>query len=231
MKKDLLKDLLMYDSSAEGGYISLDEYAKKMPESQKFIYYAASDSAKRAARLPQTEPVREAGFDILYMTEDVDEFVVQILGEYEGKRFCNVSSDDPGLETDSQKADAEKLGEENKELLAFVRDSLGGEVEDVRISHKLRTQPVCLGTEGDITLEVERYFNSLPMAEGKPVKARKILELNGNHPAFEALKKAYAEDKDRAAKLSKILYAQSELIAGVEIEDPTAYADLVCSLF
>ena len=231
MKKDQLKDLLVYESSAGEGYISLDEYAKKMPESQKSIYYAASDSSERASKLPQAEQVRDAGFDILYMTEDVDEFVVQMLGEYEGKKFCNISADDLGLETETQKADTDRKNEENKELLDFVKQSVGDDIEDVRLSHKLKTAPVCLSTEGEVTLEVERYFNSLPMAEGKPIKAKKILEINGEHPAFAALQKAYAEDRDRAASMSRVLFAQAKLIAGLKIDDPAGYAEAVCSLF
>lgn len=231
MKKDQLKDLLVYEGSHGEGYVSLDEYAKMMPESQKYIYYAAGESAQRASKLPQSEQVLDAGFNLLYMTEDVDEFVVQLLGEYEGKKFCNVSSDDLGLETDVQKADTERKEEENRELLDFVRDSLDGQVESVKLSHKLKSHPVCLTTEGEITLEVEKYFNSLPMQAQQPIKAKKVLELNGGHPAFEALKKAYAEDKEKAKAMSKILLGQAKLIAGLPLDDPSAYAELVCGLF
>jgi len=231
MKKDQLKDLLVYEGSHGEGYISLDEYAKKMPESQKYIYYAAGENSKLASRLPQTEQVLDAGFSLLYMTEDVDEFVVQLLGEYEGKKFCNVSVDDLGLETDAQKADTERKEEENRELLDFVKESLDGQVESVKLSHKLKSHPVCLTTEGDITLEVEKYFKSLPMAAEKPLTAKKVLELNGEHPAFEALKKTYGEDKEKAAAMSKILLGQAKLIAGLQLEDPSAYAELVCTLF
>lgn len=165
------------------------------------------------------------------MTADVDEFVVQILGEYEGKKFCNVSSDELGLETDAQREETDKKAEENRELLDFVKETLGDEVEKVTLSHKLRTAPVCLSTEGDITLEVEKYFSSLPMAQAQPVKAKKVLELNGEHEAFAALAKAYAEDRERAGKMAKILLAQAKLIAGLTLEDPAAYAEQVCSLF
>ena len=165
------------------------------------------------------------------MTEDVDEFVVQLLGEYEGKKFCNVSSDDLGLETDVQKADTERKEEENRALLDFVKESLDGQVESVRLSHKLKSHPVCLTTEGDITLEVEKYFNSLPMAAQQPVKAKKVLELNGEHPAFEALKKSYDENKDKAKTMSRILLGQAKLIAGLQLDDPSSYAELVCTLF
>ncbi len=232
MKKDQLQDLLVYAGSHGDGYISLDEYTKKMPESQKYIYYASAGSTAMASKLPQAEQVLEAGFDLLYMTQDVDEFVVQILGEYNGKHFCNISSDDLGLETDIQKEDLQRQEEENKELLDFVKSSLDGQVESVRLSHKLKTHPVCLTTEGEVTIEVEKYFNSLPMAAGAaPVKARKVLELNGAHPAFQALKAAYGQDKDKAAKMARILMAQAKLIAGLPLDDPSQYAELVCSLF
>ena len=231
MKKDFLQDLLVFPHSFGDGLMSLGQYVEKMPESQKSIYYAAADSVSRAAALPQTEQVRDAGFGLLYMTDDVDEFVVQILGSYKEKKFCNVSADDLGLETDLQKADTEKKAEENKDLLAFVKETLDGEVTDVRLSHKLKSHPVCLTTEGEITLEVEKYFRSLPGANTENLKAQKVLELNGDHPAFAALQKAFTEDKDRAAKLSRILLAQAKLIADIPLDDPSAYAELVCGLF
>ena len=231
MKKDLLKDLLVYENSFGDGLMSLDEYTKKMPDSQKMIYYAAAENAKRAAALPQTEQVRDAGFGILYMTDDADDFVLRLLDGYNDKKFCNVSADDLGLETDLEKADTEKKAEENKDLLDFVKETLAGEVTDVRLSHKLKTHPVCLTTEGEITLEVEKYFESLPGAETENLKAKKVLELNGSHPAFAALQKDYGEDSERAKRLAKILLAQAKLIAGLSLDDPAGYAELVCQLF
>ena len=231
MKKDLLKDLLVYQNSAGEDLMSLEEYAKAMPESQKVIYYAAAASAKLAASLPQTEQVRDAGYAILYMTDEADDFVLKLLDGWDGKRFCNVSVDDLGLETDLEKADTEKKAEENRELLDFVKETLSGQVEDVRLSHKLKTHPVCLTTEGEITLEVEKYFESLPGANTENLKAKKVLELNGGHSAFAALQKAYAEDTGKASALSKILLAQARLIAGLSLDDPAGYAELVCALF
>ena len=231
MRKELLKDLLVYPGSHGEGLISLEEYAKKMPEGQKNIYYAAAENVSRAEKLPQTELVRNAGYGLLYMTEDVDEFVVQILGSYEDKPFCNVSSDDLGLETDLQKADTQRIEDENREMLDFIKDSLDGQVVAVRISHKLVSHPVCLTTEGEITLEVEKYFRSLPGANVENIQAQKVLELNGGHAAFAALQKAYGEDRDKAAKMAKILLAQAKLIAGLPINDPNEYTELVCGLF
>ena len=231
MKKDQLKDLLVYRNSFGEELMSLDEYTEKMPEAQKMIYYAAAETVQRAAALPQTEQVRDAGFGLIYMTDDVDEFVVQVLDEYNGKKFCNVSSDDLELETDLEKADTERKQEENKELLDFLKESLSDEVVAVRLSHKLKTAPVCLTTEGEITLEVEKYFRSLPGANTDNLKAQKVLELNGEHAAFAALQSAYTENKEKAAKLAKILLAQAKLIADIPLEDPSAYAELVCGLF
>ena len=231
MKKDLLKDLLVYENSFGEELMSLEEYVGKMPESQKVIYYAAADSAKRAAALPQTEQVRDAGFGLLYMTDEADDFVLRILDGYNEKKFCNVSVDDLGLETDLEKADTEKKAEENKALLDFVKETLGEQVADVRLSHKLKSHPVFLSTEGEITLEVERYFQSLPGANTENLKAKRVLELNGSHPAFAALQAAFASDKERAAVLSKVLLAQAKLIAGVPLDDPSGYAELVCGLF
>ena len=231
MKKDFLSELLVFRSSFDDKLMSLKEYTDKMPESQKAIYYAAAETVERAAALPQTEQVRDAGFGLLYLTDDVDEFVVQILGTWAEKRFCNVSADDLGLETDLEKADTEKKAEENKELLTFMKETLGEEVTDVRLSHKLKTHPVCLTTEGEITLEVEKYFRSLPGADTTNLKAKKVLELNGAHPAFAALQKAFADDRDKAARLTRILLAQAKLIADIPLDDPSAYAELVCGLF
>ena len=231
MKKELLKDLLVYENSFEDGLLSLEEYTAKMPESQKVIYYAAAESIQRAAALPQTEQVRDAGFGILYMTDDIDDFVVRILDSYNGKKFCNVSVDDLGLETDLEKADTEQKAEENKELLEFVRETLSGQVEDVRLSHKLKSYPVCLTTEGDITLEAEKYFKSLPGEQYEDLKAKKVLEINGSHAAFAALQKAFLDDRDRAGSLAKILLAQAKLIADIPLDDPVSYTDLVCGLF
>ncbi|MCD8255464.1 MAG: molecular chaperone HtpG [Oscillospiraceae bacterium] len=230
-KKELIKDLLVYPNSFGEGLISFAGYVEKMPESQKFIYYAAADNAERAAHLPQAEQVLDAGFGLLYMTQDVDAFVVSMMGDWDGKEFCNVSVDDLGLETDMQKADTEKKEEENRSLLDFVKDKLGGEVEAVRLSHKLKTHPVCLTTEGEVTLEVEKYFRSLPNGTGEKVTARKVLEINGEHPAFAALQKAYTEDPDRAEKLAKILLCQAKLIADLPLDNPSEYAELVCALF
>jgi len=232
MQKDLLQDLLLFQSVSNDKLVSLDEYVKAMPESQKKIYYACSETVKRASALPQAEQVKAAGYDMLCLTDDVDEFVVQILGKFEEKEFCNVTSDDLGLESEEEKKDTEKKEEESKELLDFVKESLGSQVETVRLSHKLKSHPVFLTTEGEVTLEMEKYFRNLPgVPDAENMKAKRVLELNASHPAFEALKKAYAEDKAKAKRLSMVLLAQAELIAGIPLDDPAAYTELVCGLF
>ena len=232
MHKDQLKDLLLFYSVGQEKLISLKEYADAMPEGQKKIYYACAETEKRAAALPQAETVKAAGYDMLCLTDSVDEFVMQLLHAYNEKEFCNVTSDDLGLESDEEKKDTEEKAEQSKELLDFVKQSLGGTVETVRLSHKLKSQPVFLTTEGEVTLEMEKYFQNLPgVPEAERVKAKRVLELNGSHPAFAALEKAYKEDKSRAAKLSMVLLAQAQLIAGLPLDDPAAYTELVCELF
>jgi molecular chaperone HtpG len=231
MKKELLQDLIMFHSSAENKLIPLRNYVKKMPDSQKLIYYIAGETVARAAGLPQTEQVRAAGFEILYLTEDVDEFVIQTLRKYKDKEFCNVATDDTGLETDTERVETEKKQEQAKQLLAFIKESLGDKVFDVRLSHKLKSHPVCLTTEGSVTLEMEKYFQKMPGVEDNTPKAQRVLELNGEHPAFESLKKAFETNKDRAAKIADILLAQAMLIANIPLDDPSAYTEMVCELF
>lgn len=230
MKKDLLRDLIIFNSSMGEEAISLKAYSDAMPESQKFVYFAAADSIQRAESLPQTEEVRAKGYDILYLTEPVDEFVIELLGTLDDKLFCNIASDDLGLESEDEKAEIEKRESENRDMLDYVKDSIDADLEDVRMSHRLKSHPVCLATDGEISLEMEKYFRSVPGAENAPM-AKRVLEINGDHAIFETLVEAYNNDKDRATKLSKILYAQALLAAGLPIENTTEYTELVCSLF
>ena len=229
---DFLKDLLIFYTS-EDSMRSLKEYVDAMPESQKAIYYASADTVKHAMALPQCEEVRSRGYEILYLDHPIDETVLQQLRMYEGKGFVNILTEDLGFQTDEEKKAAEEKVVENKELLDFIRDSIGDEkLKQVTLSSKLVSSACCLTSTGGFTLEMEKYFRNGPSEEMRKLRADRVLELNGKHAACLAIKKAYDDgDKDKAAALSKILYAQSELIAGVEIEDPTAYADLVCSLF
>ncbi len=228
-KKDLLQDLLLFQSSKEGKLTTLKEYVERMAEGQQFIYYVSADTAEQAAKLPQVERIADKGYEIFYLTEEVDEFVMQMLSEVEGKKLKSVSDPDALPETDEEKAQQEKQAEESKPLLDFVKETLGDRVKEVRVSKILKSAPVCLTADGPMSIEMEKYFNKV---EGNPgMKAEKVLELNPASAPFAALKSALdAGDKDKAAKYAKILYTQALLIAGLPIDDPAAYTDLVCSL-
>lgn len=230
--KDQLQDLLMFYSADKEKRITLKEYVEAMPEEQKYIYYGAGESVAMLKALPQTEPIRSKGYDILYLTDDADEFLAGMLQSYNDKPFCSVNAEDLGLETDDEKKKTEEAQKENKELLEFVKESLGGKIAACKISHKLVSSPVCLTTQGGVTLEMERYFASLPgaVSGGQQVKAERVLELNGEHPIFEKLKNAYATDKETAAKYAKLLYGQSVLAAGIALEDTAEFNSLICDL-
>jgi molecular chaperone HtpG len=228
--KELLQDLLMFDSYANDKPISLKDYISAMPEGQEKIYYVAADTVEHAKRLPQTEPVRDKGYDILCLCEDVDGFVMRTIMEVDGKPLCDVSSDDLGIETEEEKKEIETQEEESKDLLSFMKETLGSDIADVRISRKLKNHAVVLTTEGGVTIEMEKYFQNFPDSDER-VKARRILEVNASHPAFESLKRAFEEDKEKAGKLTKIMYAQACIVAGVPLTDTTGYSDLVFGLF
>ena len=229
--KDLLQDLLLFYSSSEKKLVTLKEYVSRMKEDQKYIYYACGETVERIDLLPQTEALKEKAYEILYLTDNVDEFALRIMMKYDDKEFRSVSADDLGLETEEEKKAAEKQVEENKDLLAFLRDSLDGKVKAVILSQKLKSHPVCLSTEGAISMEMEKVLNSMPMPEGEKVQAQRVLEINANHPIFAKLAKLYGDgDKDRAAKYAKLLYNQALLIEGVSIEDPLAFSNDICDL-
>ena len=228
--KDFLKDLLIF-WTGEDKRVTLKEYVEAMPESQKAIYYASADTLKRAISLPQCEEVRSRGFELLYLTSPLDEMVLDNLREQDGKRFVNVVTDDLGFETEEEKKAAEERDIENRELLDFVKESVGESVAKVKLSNKLASRPCALTTEGGVTLEMERYFRYGPSEEMRNVRATRVLELNPEHRAFGVLREAFANDKEKAAKLSQILNVLAELAAGVEVEDPTVFVDQVAELF
>ena len=229
--REFLQDLLMFTSSEKDELISLDQYVDAMPEGQSNIYYVTGESVQQAKNMPQTEQVRDKGYDILVLTEDVDEFVMKTLAEYREKRMCNVTSDDLGLETEEEKKDAEQKEEEYKDLLDFAKEALDGKVSSVRISHKLKNHAVLLTSEGHITLEMEKYFAEMPGSEDEKMKAQRVLELNASHPAFKALDDAFLNDKEKAKDLIKIMYAQASIMAGLPLDDAVGYSDLVFKLF
>jgi molecular chaperone HtpG len=228
MHKNLLEDLILFHSSTAGKLVSLEEYVNAMSEEQKYIYFARGESITKIDNLPQTEQVKEKGYAILYMTDEVDEFVVNMLGKFNDKEFKNINDDDLGLETEEEKKEAEKTEEENKELFDFVKETLNGAVESVKISKKLKSHPVCLSAEGEVTLEMEKYFNTIPGQD--KIKAKRVLEINPNHHAFEALKNAYENDWEKAGKLAKILYTDALMIADMPVENAVEFAQLVAEL-
>ncbi|MDT8716817.1 molecular chaperone HtpG [Clostridium sp. 19966] len=226
MNKEDLQDLIMFYSSTEKKLVSLDEYVSRMKEDQKYIYYASGESVERIDRLPQTEVVKDKGFEILYFTDDVDEFAIRMLMKYKEKEFKSVSSGDLGFEADEK--ESQKETEENKDVFAFMKEALAGKVKDVRASKRLKSHPVCISNEGEVSVEMEKVLNMMP--DNNNVKADKILEINTSHEVFNSIKQAYAEDKDRLKLLSNLLYNQALLIEGLTIEDPVQFANDVCSL-
>jgi len=229
-KADMLKDLLLFHSLKKDELVTLREYRDAMPPDQPKIYYAAAESVARAKQLPQTEQVSAKGFDILCLSEDADEFALKTIREYDGEEFCDVAGNDLGLETEEEKKESEEKAEAEKDVLAFVKDTLGDAVSDVRLSNKLKTHAVCLSADGDISLEMEKYFASIP-GEQSNIKAKRVLEINADHPAYAALKKAYAEDKEKAKDMAVIMYDEAALIAGMPVDDIVGFADRVFKLF
>ena len=227
--KDQLKDLLLFWSNAQGKLITIEEYIKNMPEDQKHIYYACGETVQKIGSLPQAELVKAKGYDMLCLTDEVDEFLMNVLREENGKDYCSINSDKADLIDEADEKKVEETAEQNKEMLTFLKETLS--IEDVIISKKLKTHPVCLSAKGGVTLEMEKYFASLPGEDKEKVKAQRVLELNPNHSAFEALAKAYNEDKEKAKTMAEVLYSQALLIAGLPIDNPSDYAEKVCSLF
>ncbi len=226
MNKDGLKDLIMFKSSNGDGYTTLKEYVDRMADSQNDIYYACGDSAEKIALLPQCESVKNKGYEILYFTDDVDEFAIQILMEYEGKHFVNICKEDFDLSSDAEKEAITKKNEDSKELLDKMKDALGDEVTAVKFTNKLGSHAVCLTAEGYVSLEMAKVLSQMPGAS-EGVKAQLVLEINSEHPIAKKLAEA---DDDTLTKYTKILYSQARLIAGLNIDNPTELADTICEL-
>lgn len=224
MHKEELQDLLMYYSSTEKKLVTLSEYVDRMKEDQKFIYFAVGENISSIDNLPQTELLRSKGYEILYCTEEIDEFSLQTLMQYKDKKFCSATNDDLGIENDENK-DVEK---DSSAILTFVKETLGDKVSEVVASKKLVSHPVCLTAKGGISFEMEKYFNAVQPDSG--MKAQRVLELNMNHSAVKAMESAVQTDIEKAKKYAELLYNQALLIAGLPIENPGEYADLVCSL-
>lgn len=224
MHKEELQDLLMYYSSTEKKLVTLSEYVDRMKEDQKFIYFAVGENISSIDNLPQTELLRSKGYEILYCTEEIDEFSLQTLMQYKDKRFCSATNDDLGIENDENKEEQK----DSSAILTFVKETLGDKVSEVVASKKLVSHPVCLTAKGGISFEMEKYFNAVQPDSG--MKAQRVLELNMNHSAVKAMESAVQTDIEKAKKYAELLYDQALLIAGLPIENPGEYADLVCSL-
>lgn len=229
MHKDMLQDLLLFPSSKEGKMVSLKEYVDRMPEDQEVIYYAAGDTVQKIELLPQTEQVKEKGYEILYFTANVDEFAVKMMQDYNGKSFQSVLDSKLDLQTDDEKKALEEQEEANKDLLESMSKALDGKVVKVQLTGKLKTHPVCLTSEGELSMEMAKTLNAIP-GEGEDVQANIIMEVNPNHPVFEKLKAVQENDPDKVADYANLLYDQALLIAGMPIEDPVEFSNRICDL-
>ncbi|MEW4264542.1 molecular chaperone HtpG [Priestia megaterium] len=225
--KDVLKDLLLFYSSTEKKLVTLDEYVSRMPEDQKYIYYASGESYERIEKLPQAELVADKGYEILYFTEDIDEFAIKMLMTYEEKEFKSVSSSDLGIEAEEKQLN-ESEEKENKELFDYMKKALAGKVGDVRASKRLKTHPVCLSADGEVTIEMEKILSAMP--DNQHVKAEKVLEINVNHDVFASLKEALENDKAKLELYTNLLYNQALLIEGLSISDPVEFTNDICKI-
>jgi len=228
MDKDKLKDLILFYSSNKKDYITLKQYVENMEKDQESIYYASGETIEKIDLLPQVEQVKQKGYDILYLTEYVDEFVIQVLMEYENKKFMNVSSNELDLETKEAKEETEKKNTEYKDIFKCMKESLDDQVSEIKFTNRLKSHPVCLTTKGGISTEMEKVINAMPTNE--KIKADLILEINENHEIAKKLKTLYKDNKEELKKYTKILYSQARLIEGLSIENPTEISNLICEL-
>ena len=225
--KDKLKDLVMFYSAKEEKLVTLGEYVDNMKDGQEKIYYAAGSSIKKIDAMPNVEQVKDHDFDILYLTDYVDEFAITAIQEYEGKKFANVENEDLGLESDEEKEELKKVNEDNVDLLKHMKELIG-DVSEVKFSNKLKKHPVCLTTKGDVSIEMQKVFDAMPNDMG--IKAQQVLEVNEKHPIADKLKKLYANNKEEFDKYTKILYAEAKMIAGLPIDNPTEISSLICEV-
>ena len=228
LNKDNLKDLLMFHSSTENKLVTLDEYVDRMKEGQDKIYYACGETVDKIELLPQVEAVKERGYEILYLTENIDEFVVQVLMEHKEKKFINVCANDVDLDTDEEKEALKKENEENKDMFTLMKETIGEGVQEVRFTHRLKNHPVCLTSEGALSVEMEKVINSMP--NDQKVKAQTALEINDSHPIAQKIKDLYENDKEELKKYTQVLYAQARLIEGLPVENPTQISNLICEI-
>lgn len=228
MHKEMLQDLVEFHSDREGKLVTLKEYCEKMPQSQKHIYYVTGNTAQQLSKLPQTALLRERGFDVLLLTEQVDEFIPQTLNKYADREFRNILTDDLDLATEDEKKAVEEKAEQFKDCIAFIKETLGDKVADVRVSNELGTHAVSMVPDGGMSFEMEKYFRAMdPTAE---LKTGKVLQINPDHPALIVLQCSIASDPEKAKRYADLLYQQGLLMANLPLEDPTAFSDLVSGL-
>ncbi|MDT2286925.1 molecular chaperone HtpG [Paenibacillus larvae] len=228
MNKEVLQDLLLFHSSKEKKLVTLDEYVSRMPEDQKYIYYASGESIDRIEKLPQTELVADKGYEILYFTDDIDEFAIKMLMKYKEKEFKSVSSGDLGIEPDENEKESGAEENDNKDLFEAMKNILADKVKNVRASKRLKSHPVCLSTEGEVTIEMEKILNAMP--NNQEVKADKVLEINIHHEVFQSLKDAYEKDKEKLNLYTNLLYNQALLIEGLPVSDPVEFTNDICKV-
>ncbi len=229
-ERELLEDLLLFTRASDSKLCTLKEYVDAMPEGQKYIYYAAGESVEKLNLLPQAETVRDHGYDILFLTDDVDEFLMQILRAHGEKEFRSISGNDLGLESDEEKKENEEKAEAGKPMFEAMQKALEGKVSEVKLSNRLKTHPVCLSSKGAMSIEMEKVLAAMPNSENAP-KAERVLELNGEHPVYAALTAAFeAGDTDKLAQYAKLLYDQACLMEGLSVDDPVAFSEAVCKL-
>ena len=228
MHKDELKDLLLFYSSKDEKYITLKEYVSSMKDDEENIYYACGETIDKINMLPQVEKVKDKGYNILYLTEYVDEFAIKSLMEYDGKKFVNVSEENLDLDTEEEKKEIKKINDENKEMLNSMKEIIGSDISDVRFTHRLKNHPVCLVSEGPVSIEMQKVLNAMPTDQS--INAKIILEINSSHKIADKLKELYKSDKEKFNEYTKILYSQSRLIEGLSIENPTEISNLICDL-
>ena len=228
MHKDELKDLLLFYSSKDEKYITLKEYVSSMKDDEENIYYACGETIDKINMLPQVEKVKDKGYNILYLTEYVDEFAIKSLMEYDGKKFVNVSEENLDLDTEEEKEEIKKINDENKEMLNSMKEIIGSDISDVRFTHRLKNHPVCLVSEGPVSIEMQKVLNAMPTDQS--INAKIILEINSSHKIADKLKELYKGDKEKFNEYTKILYSQSRLIEGLSIENPTEISNLICDL-
>ncbi|MCQ2480319.1 MAG: molecular chaperone HtpG, partial [Clostridia bacterium] len=227
-KADDLKDLLLFWSSSEKKLVSLSEYVERMKSEQTSILYACGETTDKIDMLPQVDSLKDKGYEVLYLTDGIDEFALKMLRAYNEKDFANVCADDIDLDTDEEKEALKQENETSKEMFDFMKEALGGAVEEVRFTNKLKNHPVCLTSEGDVSVEMEKVLNTIPGEE--KVKAQVALEINAEHPVAEKLKALYESDKDKLTDYAKILYSSARLIGGMQIDNPTELSNLICNL-